>query len=379
MTHHDTDRPDGRDTSTDPTTRQTPVITLTGVGDTLAAIPHLLGFHPTDSVMLLSGTQRGAPLSRTMRADLPPDHLVDVVAHDITASLADDDVSSALLVIVGGHDGCAEGGAASGGVRGGDGSAGELPPCARLVDALRRNLAVLGVTEVAAYWVPEIAADVWYRSYDDATRTGVVSDPASSVLAAEFASRGYVTYGSRAELASLLAPDGESELARRAELIETLRADVVETWPRAARVAVVRDALSAAGEGDLAFSDRQLATLAIVLADVEIRDACLATALPPDSDLAFAAASLWGELTRALPAPERAIPACLAGYAAYMGGNGVLAAIAFDAALDADPDHTLAGLLDRALRHGFPPRQLRPLATHDTVGLCAGEWLRDSA
>lgn len=393
MTHHDNDRIDGRDTSTDTTAIRTPEITLTGVGDTLAAIPHLLGFHPTDSVVLLSGTERGTPLSRTLRGDLPPDHLVDAVARHITASLADDDVTSALLVIVGGEDGSARGGGArgdgqNGGIDGGghgddeavnDATADDVPPCAQLVEALRRELAALGVTEVAAYWVPELADGARYRSYDDPARAGVLPDPASSLLGAEFASRGYVTYGSRAELAALLAPEGEPRLARRAELIESLRAEVTESWPRAARVLTVRDALSAANSGHLALSDRQLATVAIALADPQIRDACLATALPPDSDLALAAAVLWATLTRALPAPERAIPACLAGYAAYMSGDGALAAIAFDAALDADPDHVLAGLLDRALRHGFAPHRLHQLATHDTVGLCTGEWSLDAS
>ncbi len=370
MTHQDNDRTDGRDTSTHTTDRR-PTITLSGIGDTLAAIPHLLGFHPTDSVVLLSGTASGTPLSRTLRADLPPDHLIDVAAHDITASLADDDVTSALVVIVGGED-------AVGGARETDVDR-ELP-CARLVAALRRELDAAGATDVAAYWVPKLAADARYRSYDNPALTGVMPDPASSQLAAEFASRGYVTYGSRAELAALLAPDSEPRVARRAELIESLHADMSAVWPLATRVAAVRDALSAAHRGTLTLSDQQLATLAIALADVEIRDACLATALPPNSDLAVAAAALWAELTRALPAPERAIPACLAGYAAYMSGDGALAAIAFGVALDADPDHLLTRLLDKALRHGFPPHRLHQLGSHDTIGLCEGEWgLRDSA
>ncbi|MPY97183.1 MAG: DUF4192 family protein [Actinophytocola sp.] len=399
MTQHDDDRTDGHDTSTHTTDRQPPTITLSGIGDTLAAIPHLLGFHPTDSVVLLCGTAHGTPLSRTLRADLPPDHLMDVAAHDITASLVDDGVSSALLVIIGGEDdaggddaggddgpeaggarrtGAQEADGATGGARETD-TNGELP-CARLVAALRRELDATGATDVAAYWVPQLAAEARYRSYDDPALTGVMPDPASSQLAAEFASRGYVTYGSRAELAALLAPDSEPRVARRAELIESLRADMSAVWPLATRVAAVRDALSAAHRGDLPLSDRQFATLAIALADVEIRDACLATALPPSSDLAIAAATLWAELTRALPAPERAIPACLAGYAAYMSGDGALAAIAFDAALDADPDHLLSRLLDKALRHGFAPHRLHQLGSHDTVGLCAGERsLRDTA
>lgn len=354
MTDRNDDRTGGQPTSPSPhnTGDRAPEITLSGVSDTLAAIPHLLGFHPTDSVVLLTGN--GTSLGRTMRGDLPPEHLVDVVAVDMTAPLTDDDVSSALLVIIGGAED------------------GDRLPHIQLVEAVRREVAALGISDVAAYWAPEIAAGARYHCYDDSEDTGPVSDPDSSVLGAEMASRGHVTYGSRAELAALLAPDSEPRVAHRAELIEARRAASTGAWPLERRVAAVRDGLSAARRGALALPDNQIATLAIALADARVRDACLATALPPDSDRANAAAALWQELTRSLPAPERAIPACLAGYAAYMRGDGALAAIALRAALDADPDHVLAGLLDRALRHGIAPQQLHQLARHDTVGLSAG-------
>lgn len=341
MTHRDND--------------PTPAVTLRCIGDTLAAIPHLLGFHPSDSIVLLTGTEHGKPLGRTLRGDLPPDNLVDAVAADMIATLAEDDPSAALIIVIGGADD--------------DGT----PPHEPLVLAVRRELAAHGVTDVAAYWVPELAADARYRCYDDPGRTGRMSDPGSSVLAAVMASKGYVTYASRSELVALLAPDSEPRVARRAELIETRRAAGTGTWPLPCRVAIVRDGLCAAGRDGVALTDTQIATLAIALSDVEVRDACLATALPPDSERAGAAAALWQALTRALPAPERAIPASLAAYAAYMRGDGALASIALSTALDADPDHLLAGLLDQALRHGIPPSRLHQLAGHDTIGLCARE------
>ncbi|MGH3433043.1 MAG: DUF4192 family protein, partial [Thermocrispum sp.] len=103
----------------------------------------------------------------------------------------------------------------------------------------------------------------------------------------------------------------------------------------------------------------------------KVRDSCLATAATPDSPLSKAASRLWQALARALPVPERAEAACLAGFAAYQGGDGAMARIALDVALDANPSHVLSGLLDRALSHGFHPRELRALAQHDEIGLCA--------
>ncbi|MEU7524675.1 DUF4192 family protein [Saccharothrix sp. NPDC042600] len=43
---------------------------------------------------------------------------------------------------------------------------------------------------------------------------------------------------------------------------------------------------------------------------------------------------------------------------AYIRGDGALAMIALDRALDARPDHTLAGLLLRAVNRGIPPTEL---------------------
>lgn len=77
----------------------------------------------------------------------------------------------------------------------------------------------------------------------------------------------------------------------------------------------------------------------------------------------------WQTLARGLPAPERAAPATLAGYAAYVAGNGALASIALDEALTARPGYRLAGLLQRALVHHAPPELLRSLTGHDEIGL----------
>ncbi|KZM69816.1 hypothetical protein AWN90_04160 [Nocardia terpenica] len=86
----------------------------------------------------------------------------------------------------------------------------------------------------------------------------------------------------------------------------------------------------------------------------------LALAVSPRAD---AARQLWAAATRALPTGYCADPAALLAYSAYLTGDGTLAGIALDAALTADPQHTLALELLSALHLGISPDKLRHLAT----------------
>ncbi|GAA1633074.1 hypothetical protein GCM10009764_64740 [Nocardia ninae] len=102
----------------------------------------------------------------------------------------------------------------------------------------------------------------------------------------------------------------------------------------------------------------QTAQVAAALADRRVRNGLLATAL---SIYARSAESLWSHLTRTLPSPERAEAATLLAYSAYVRGNGPLAGIALQTALDADPYHHLAVLLEAALEMGLDPVSMRRL------------------
>ncbi|MFC7613845.1 DUF4192 family protein [Actinokineospora soli] len=64
---------------------------------------------------------------------------------------------------------------------------------------------------------------------------------------------------------------------------------------------------------------------------------------------------------RSLPQPDRAEPACFLAVSAYLRGNGSLARVALDVALQARPGHTLASLLTAALDGAMTPRELRTI------------------
>nr|BFE51216.1 hypothetical protein GCM10017745_46430 [Saccharothrix mutabilis subsp. capreolus] len=92
------------------------------------------------------------------------------------------------------------------------------------------------------------------------------------------------------------------------------------------------------------------------MSDPEVRDFAMSSAL---SEKAADAERLWTELTRAAPAPERAEPATLLAFSAYLRGNATVAALAARQAEAAQPGHRLAGLLRMGIAGGLPPAKVR--------------------
>lgn len=331
-----------------------PVVSLRGPAELLAAVPGLLGYVPEESVVLIAVGPAGRHVTQCVRCDIPPPSQVSVTADQLAAATAEARPSFVDVVIVGGG---------SLGPRG-------SPPRRDVAEAIRCSFGVRGVAQPGAFWVSKLAAGQRWQSYDHPEVGGELPDPAGSLLSAELAGLGHVTFGSRSEMVALFRPDAEETLRRRSELIDQRIGKLAEWTPEVGARDVVR-AVRLSAEPDMSLSDEDVADLAVALSDARIRDACLAMAVPPNSSLAHQAARLWQFLARALPAPERAEAACLAAYAAYQGGDGTLARIALDTALASNPGHVLAGLLDHALQRGFHPHRLRALAEHDEMGLCA--------
>ncbi|MBW8767509.1 MAG: DUF4192 domain-containing protein, partial [Geodermatophilales bacterium] len=113
----------------------------------------------------------------------------------------------------------------------------------------------------------------------------------------------------------------------------------------------------------IALADRDIARVVWGLSDVRVRDRALGLALGPD---AAAAEILWTECTRRSPAPLDAAPATLLAVSAWLRGDGAMANVALDRALDSRPTYSLARLLSEALAGCLPPEQLR-IAIRESV------------
>ncbi|MEU4743344.1 DUF4192 domain-containing protein [Actinosynnema sp. NPDC023658] len=339
-------------------TKLLPPTRLRDPGDLIAAVPHLLGFHPSDSIVVLVAQDHDVAMA--VRVDLPPPGVPNRVARQLTAPLARCRGSDAVVVVVGG----------------GSGDPPEDLPHAGLVDEVDDALLAADVPLLVAVWTRATAKGERWFDYHDVGTSGTVPDPSSTALAAASAADGHVTYASREAMGELLTPDPPEALSRRTALLNRLSADSPPAGSAPAGSAVngsaadpatvparhrelIHAEVVRAATRKRPLTDEEVADLAHALSNPVTRDASLAYCV---GELAGSAEVLWTELTRACPAPERAEPASLLAFCAYAKGLGSLAALALDRAEEAHPGHRLTELLRAALDFGLPPDQLRGLA-----------------
>lgn len=315
-------------------------------GELIAAVPHLLGFHPENSLIAILIDRDGpARLTATFRMDLPGPEHQECCAEHLLGIVRQRRPSAVVLLVV--EPATDEPGP---------------PPHADLVANLTNSFTQHGFPVAHALWTGHVARGAPWRCYDESDCGGALPDPNQSELAAATTAEGLVTFASRDELVALLTPDDPATLARRGERLNAAH-EVDEpahpadgTQPTQRDLRLVLDAVDRAYRGRLHLTDDDIVHLALALSNHQVRDACLGTAL---GDRAAAAEHLWLTLTRSTPEPERAEPAALLAYAAYLRGDGTLAGIAVDRALEANPPHTLAQLLRQALDSGLAPEVLR--------------------
>ncbi|WP_439378244.1 DUF4192 domain-containing protein [Amycolatopsis lexingtonensis] len=305
----------------------------------LTALPYLIGFRPARSAVLLGHRAPGGDRTGlVLRADIPRREDRARQARALAPRLAAGRHTGVTVALIGGRR-----------------RSGSPPPHAGFIKHLETALGEYGLPILHALWTPGITTNAPWACYTDEDCAGRLPDPRATVVAAAATEAGQVVFDSRAELAALLDPRCPEALARRADLL-TRMSDPDDFDP----VAEIRAALPRRRPP----SDEEAVLLASALTIPEIRDACLSMAVPPHGSTAREAERLWLTLVRELPAPERAEPAALLGYSAYLRGEGTFAGMALENALAADPSHVLADLLLKVLDRGMPPEQLLGLANY---------------
>ncbi len=300
--------------------------------DLLAVAPVVLGFWPTDSVVMLTF---GARHAFHARVDLPRDRddlweMADLLVGPAVAH----DVPRVVLLVYSDDPGLAT----------------------AAWHALRDGLAGAGIDVVEAV---RVSATRWYplRGADRHSRLlGVPYDVSAHPFLAQAVLDGRVTHGSRAELARTLAPD-EGALARVRAHVDAILAGVDAAGSRgdhtreaAWMVALVTRLLDDPDETVL--DDRACARLLVGLQDRELRDAVWQHL---SEERVRAAVGLWSSVLRRSPHTLAAAPAGLLAWSAWQHGNGALAWCAVDRCREVDPDHGLAHLVATALERAVPP------------------------
>ncbi|HET6626060.1 MAG TPA: DUF4192 domain-containing protein [Nocardioidaceae bacterium] len=318
--------------------------------DLLAIVPCVLGFHPEESLVLL--TLGGAEDRCHARVDLPeePDD-VDVVVDQLSEVVRRNGANRCVLVAYS-DDQCA---------------------AQELTDRLTRQLAEAGADVVEA-----IRADGerWYTltgcTGPCCPLEGTPYDVASHPVTAQAVVDGQVTLGSRRELAgSLIGADPDALVA-----VETAADEAMDRFlaaarhplgppaPEAARAHLIQEGqwvgervrrFLADGE---ALDHTDAGRMVVALVMIELRDVAWAEMTRANAPRHV---DLWRDVLRRTPYDLVAAPAALLGFAAWLAGDGALAWCAVDRCQEVEPDYRLASLLTDALAGAVPPSRWEPV------------------
>lgn len=337
--------------------------------DLLTVVPLLAGFTPTDAVVLVCPTPTGRVALQ--RIALPPreawgDPATD--AEDLVALVLPALVRAGLdrLTVIGYLSDPMDEEYVGGLV-------------ARAEDwFLEAGVDVLGAALVCegSWWRPECPCDDPFCGeprpvpslHESAAATALIADGAMVHASAE----------------ELLLPWVQSE---EDELTPAALHAARERWAgRKGRARLRREALvqwaRLVGEEGAELTDEEVAAALWAVRQVDVRDALVAWLTPGDVPRDVLDASAWAAVEKALGDPAEhhhpvrwtawpltgnlrrlaaRVPStcagpllCTAGLWAWWNGDGVVARFLLERALDAEPGHTLAGLLLRLVHHGIP-------------------------
>jgi len=326
----------------------------------LAVVPHLLGFVPAASLVVI-GT--GPPRHRirvTLRYDLP-----DPPGAGIAADLAAD-----ALGILGAQRLPAA-------VAVGYGPEALVTPVA---EALREAAGSAGIAlhdimrvENGRYWS--------YLCGNEACcpAAGVPFDASAHPASAALASAGKQVLAGRADMAARVAPlagiaaESMRQATRRAERhVAQLLAKVGKSSRiGAARRMIAAEGLAAVGAmiaryrgGGRFTTDYEIARITVALRDLRVRDDAWARMDPAHAE---AHQRLWIDVVRRAQPGHVAAPAALLAFVAWQAGDGALANVALDRALADDPGYSMALLLRQVIGAGAPPALARLPMTPEEV------------
>jgi hypothetical protein len=329
-------------------------------GDLLAVVPHLLGFVPQASLVVMGTAPPRDRIKVTLRYDLPDPPGAGIAA----------DIAAHAVGVVGSQQLTAM-------TAVGYGTEVLVDPVAyALRDAAREagiDLRDVLRVEDSRYWS--------YACGDEACcpAAGTSFDPAASSAAAAMTAAGISVLADRAEVAARVAPVGGGDAAsmrqatRRAERHASQLLVKVRKSARlgAARRMIATAGLNAVGTMIAAYrgggsyaTDYQVAWITVALRDLRVRDDAWARMDPAHLE---AHRRLWIDVTRRAQPGYVAAPASLLAFVAWQAGDGALANVALDRALADEPRYSMALLLRQVITAGAPPSLARLPMTPEEV------------
>lgn len=333
-------------------TSDLPAIRVSSPGDLLDAVPYLLGFHPSESLVVIGFADARASareVTVTARLDLSPDGMDADALRSMAQALGRSSSAAVAAVLL----------------------TDQLTGDPRRSGWLRDALAAL-TTELDRVSLRLLDALVATGSHwwslccdqpDCCPPEGTARIAGTSAVAAAATYAGLVALPDRQALLASL--DGAPAAARAALLPALRRADRrlaelagrqgLHRTQRGELAAVLRAAREC--QAGLQLSPRRLARLGAALRDNEVRDAVWLAV----DDRSLQAEQLLRQLHSQLPPPYQTPPLFLYGWQLWRAGSGTLAAVAAERALRSDPGYSAARLLLEAVEAGMDPLRTPPL------------------
>lgn len=324
--------------------------TLTSPHDLLAAIPFLIGYHPSDSLVLVS--IKDDCVGMAMRIDYPIDQ--SEIAFDLCAShISADEADGALIVAYQPRERS-------------DGD-----------EVLAQTTAALSRAGIAIY-ESILIAEGSYRSLlcHDITCCPIEGRPVpphdSSRIAMESVVAGHpMPFASFAELGTSVR---SNLLAQEEQWLERVQKSYVDpsdsdlnNLQRDGATAVIDLANDFITHG-ISTDQDLIAHVLGRLSEIQVRDFALGS---HDGESAVGYQSMWMHLLRSAPPGFVAPVACLAAAIAYEHGDGPLARAALDRAFADSPTYSLALLLKRVFSAGWPPQSFAQMRGELHPKVCA--------
>lgn len=328
-------------------------VALMSADTVVAAVPHMVGFPPEDSVVLVGLAREGADGPSTVRLvqrfdtpdEQPTGEVTSRVAGDATAPMARAGVSEVVIVVFGSTVPDTD----------------RALPAASLVDELVVSLEARDIPVRDALYTD--GSSRWSYGCDDPSccppEGRLIPDEARTLMAAEFASHGAAMAASRQSLTDEIAPDpGASEVREAAAVAvdstPTTTAEL-EAW-RDDRITETTHVL--ASDGDAGAMARSIAGLR----DIRVRDT-IVWEMTQQAGRQQHAIDALSAMLRCAPDGQVAPTATTLAVAQWMAGDGARANAALARALADEPDYALAQMIDTAIRSGMPPQTFRDCVT----------------
>ena len=317
-------------------TDDVPVFTAHDIPDLINTLPTLFGFTPDESIIAIATFGPRNRLGFRLRMDMPAMRHVGQAAGQIVAHLAHQGAEGAIVLAV----------------------TTQTRVAAKLVPQIERRLG--DIRPVLGAWADGTR---YWTTFDDDPGGHPYQTSDHHLAVVQAIAAGQEILPNRAALVAKLESDGGLRriwLNHGADTVANQVEAALNTAPGTPEQVGMAD-LAPALEAALArrpLADDQALRLAVWATVLPVRDALWALITP---DNARDMVGLWSHVVRCAPPPVSPPSLSLAGFAAWLSGDGALALIAAERALAIDPHYTLAGLLLKLLEGGVPPSSWRPI------------------